>query len=96
VPVAISPEELSQELARIDDPAASAVAEWQVRVDNDWSGDPAIHVVIVLRDERVRDVWPGRESLRTKARDLLRQLAPERWPFIAFSAQSDSLDPEMP
>lgn len=86
----------ADELRRIDDPSTSAVAEWRVRLGNDWTDDPATYVDIVFDDSRIYDVWHERLSLRLKVEELARERFPERFPYVSFASQSDWINPEKP
>lgn len=79
------------------DPAfATAVRRWDVEVREDSSGQPAVFVVIVLKDEAIRSVWKSRNAYRERLFDRLLALAPDYFPFIRFDAESEALDPAQP
>jgi len=88
------PEEIRKAAIEVDPEFAKAVARWEIEVGEDWRGEPAVFVVIVLRDADVARVWRTRDAFRRRLRERLFELLPEEYyPFITFSAESESLDP---
>ena len=92
---AMNTETVRQRLAAIDHPLRDAVARWEITIGTDDTGEPAIDVVVVLYDADIRRVWRQRNILRDLVRDRLREIAPERWPYVTFSAESEALNPEV-
>jgi hypothetical protein len=80
----------------LDPELAESVSRWEIDVGEDWLGEPAIHVAIVLKDSEVRRVWRARDEFRNRLRDELRAFAPDYYPFIRFDAESVALNPEEP
>jgi hypothetical protein len=80
----------------LDPELANAVARWEIEVGEDWLGGPAIHLTIVFKDSEIRRVWKSRGAYRERLRDELLAMAPEHYPFIRFSAESEALNPDQP
>lgn len=51
-------------------------------------------VTPVFKDAEIREAWAHRETLRDAVRRRLRELLPDRWPFVVFSAESPDTYPE--
>jgi hypothetical protein len=79
----------------LDPDMTAAASRWDVRVGQDWMGNPAVFVTLVFRDDAIGKVWRRREDYRRALRDRLFELLPEDYyPFIGFSAESVALDPD--
>ena len=57
---------------RDDLPFPDAVVGWDVKVGQDATGDAAVWVWVVLRDDYMAQAWPM--PVRDKTRDLVREL----------------------
>lgn len=71
----------------------SAIAGWDVRVGRDSTGDDAVWVWIVLRDELVEEMWPfqTRDELRRRVREIVRNAAEpkEVQVYVRFRSESE-------
>ncbi len=86
-------EALLEELKSLDDPIVEAVAEWAVRVGEDWSGDPAVRVRVTLKDSEIRRVWSQLTPFQREIDQVVERLFPGHFSYVTFTAQSVSLDP---
>ena len=90
-------EDIREIAIALDPEFAEAVSRWDIRVGEDWRGEPGVFVTIVLRDDGARAVWPTRDGYRTRLLQALLEALPEDYfPFISFSAESIALNPEIP
>ena len=89
-------EALLAELKSLDDPIVGAVAEWAVRVGEDWSGDPAVRVRVTLKDSEIRRVWSQLTPFQDKVSDLAERRFPGHIAYVTFTGQSMDLDPDPP
>jgi hypothetical protein len=94
VQTADSVTELEQEIRAIDQPIVTAVANWDVRLDEDWSGDPAVYVMVTFKDSEIRAVWHARNALRAEIERRAARLFPDRISYVRFSAESIAMDPD--
>jgi hypothetical protein len=90
------PDAIRKLAIELDPELAKSVSRWEIEVGEDWLGEPAIHVAIVLKDEDIRRLWKSRDAFRDRLRDALREFAPDYYPFIRFDAESVSLGPTQP
>ena len=81
------------QLKAIDYPKMDAIDRWEVRLDEDWSGDPAVFVTITYKDAEIRDAWPTRNKLVDAVRSLAEAAFPDRWSYVDLTADSD-IDPD--
>ena len=89
-------EALLEELKSLDDPIVAAVAEWAVRVGEDWSGDPAVRVTVTLKDSDIRGVWSQLTPFQNKVSDVAERLFPGHIGSVTFTGESMDLDPDPP
>src|SRR4051794_23084462 len=88
--------ELEQAIRGIDHPAVAAVAKWDVRLDEDWSGDPAVYITVTFKDSEIRRIWPTRNELRASIEAAATRLLPGRLVYVRLTAQSIAIDPDPP
>ncbi|MFN0093604.1 MAG: hypothetical protein ACKVVT_02360 [Dehalococcoidia bacterium] len=88
--------ELEQELRKIAPPPefAGTVARWDVQIRDDWAGDPATEVTVIIKDADLRRAWPHRRKYGRSISEKLRELLPERFPYVWFQSESPDIDPE--
>jgi hypothetical protein len=73
-----------------------AAARIDIRVGEDWRGEPAVFVDIVLKDSEAYYVWPKiLDHNRELTNRLLEVLPEEYFPFVGFNAESVALDPRV-
>lgn len=91
-----NPDAIRDLVEGLDPGFAETVARWEIDIGEDWLGEPAVHVTIVFKDARIRDVWKSKDDYRKRLERALRNYLPEHYPFIVFSAESVALNPEEP
>lgn len=90
----ITEDEIRAELIALDPERAADVSRWDVEIGEDSVGGPAVFVTVVYRDDRLYGAWPSHGEYRKRIEARLDEVAPERWPFVWFSAESVAIDPE--
>lgn len=62
---------------RPDFPVPAAIAGWDVEVGPDATGDDAVWVWVILRDDLIDQVWPmqTRDAMRQRIHQLVRAVA---------------------
>lgn len=74
------------------DPARGPVIhDVRYAVDHDWTGAPAIHITVVLRDPVGRDLYDLQETQPINDRfwTLIRERGLERIPYVTFQLESE-------
>jgi len=89
-------EEIRRLAIELGPEVADAVSRWEIRVGDDWLGEPAIFVTVVFKDSQIHRAWKIRRPFRERLHDALLQRFPEYYPFIGFSAESVAINPEEP
>jgi hypothetical protein len=69
----------------------SFVTEIRHVLDNDWSGDPAIMIWVILRDDFTEsgEILKRTEPVRTTIAQTLRDAGIDRWPYVHVRGQSE-------
>lgn len=69
----------------------SYVESWDLRADTDSTGDPAVYVWLIVRDEEAKSpAFPQHaRELREIVFRLISEATPERWPYVTFRSRSD-------
>ena len=75
---------------------AGAVAEWELHLGEDWSGDPGVFITVTFKDSELQRVWPARRSLQASIEEHARKRFPGRFPYIVFMAQTIAANPLAP
>ncbi len=91
-----NPDAIRAFAANLDPRFAENVSRWDVVVGEDWTGEPAIFVTIVLKDATIHSAWKTRGPYREQLFESLLREMPGYYPFIDFSAESDAVNPEKP
>lgn len=91
----LAPTTIHDQLARHsgDLPFPAAIAGWDVKVGRDATGDEAVWVWVVLRDEFVDQIWPlqTRDEVRDRVREIVRNAAAptEVQVYVRFRSESE-------
>jgi hypothetical protein len=86
-------DEIRERLIALDPVRAKDVSRWEIKIGEDSLGEPAVHVTVVYRDDRLYHAWPEQEKYRERLWDELVRLFPDRWPYVIASAESVDADP---
>ena len=90
------PEDILKIATELDPDFAPFVSRWDIDVGEDWTGDPAVHVVVVLKDATIRAAWKIRVPYREELFETLLERVPGYFPYVGFSAESEAINPEEP
>ncbi len=85
-------EQVDTVLATIQRP--SFVTEVRYALDTDWSGDPAVRVWVILRDDIAdsAEIFDHTEPIRSTITQALRDAGIDLWPYIHFRGQSEQAE----
>ena len=85
-------EQIETALASVERP--SYVTELRFVLDNDWSGDPAVRIWVIVRDDITEraEVLEHAEPVRSSIVQALRDAEVARWPYVHFRGQSEQAD----
>ena len=67
----------------------SAIADWRVRTGLDSTGDPAVWVYVVLRDDLVESFEAGWEAARWQIKAAVAEVAPDVFTYIRMQFESE-------
>ena len=72
----------------------SFVTEIRHVLDNDWSGDPAVLIWVILRDDIAdsSEILEHSKPIRTTIGQALRDAKIDRWPYVHFRGQSEQAE----
>ncbi|MCP4593517.1 MAG: hypothetical protein GY842_22495 [bacterium] len=85
-------EQIETILGSIERP--SFVTEIRHILDNDWSGDPAVMIWVILRDDVAEsaELLKRTEPIRTTVVQALRDAGLDRWPYVHVRGQSEQAE----
>ena len=86
-----SREDIRRALGVVTDPAVKSL---DVELGPDSSGEDAVFVTITFFDARLNEGWRRSEGLRAEIYTKLRELVPDLWPFVRFSAETVAAFPD--
>ena len=84
---------LEAEIQAILDTTAGAVAEWNLRLGEDWSGDPGVFITVTFKDSELQRIWPSHRGLESALDIAAIRRFPSRLSYVTFTAQTDAADP---
>ncbi len=72
----------------------SFVTEIRHILDNDWSGDPAVRIWVILRDDIADsgEILEYSQPIRSTIARALRDAEIDRWPYVHFRGQSEQAE----
>lgn len=74
-------------------PVHDAIADLDVEVGHDWTGDDAVWIWVVFRDDHMAHAWSteNRDALRDRIRDLVRAVArpAEVQVYVRFRSETE-------
>ncbi len=82
-------EQIETVLATLERPPF--VTELRHALDNDWSGDPAVWIWVILRDDVAESgkILEHTKPIRSTIVQALRNAGIDRWPYLRFRGQSE-------
>lgn len=67
----------------------SAIADWDVTVGSDSTGDPAVWVFVIVRDDRLADFEPTWNDARWRIKGAVSEVAPEAFTYVRMQLESE-------
>ena len=70
------------------------VTEIRHVLDNDWSGDPAVLIWVILRDDIAEsaEILKHTKPIRSTIVQALRDAGIDRWPYVHVRGQSEQAE----
>ena len=84
---------IKAKLGKLDIADQAAIANWDVTTGRDSTGDPAVWVFVVVKDEHLAAFEPTWHETRWRIKAAVAELAPEAFPYVRLQLESEIAHP---